>query len=131
MKNQKRDREIANELSFVTRGLADFASMSGIGIGFNEPLFPFRKLETILKDKIRPLDLAITNEPEKANFKVILFSAFDNEDGYDCMGILCIPREKKGDFPGDTSVGYCGVCGDVITLRFTEKNSKVLYLISV
>lgn len=133
MKKSKNCRYIAKEISFFTMGLADYASIPGIGIGFNRKLLgnPFRKLKRILKMRIRPYSLKIVKVPENADYMVVLFAEFDNEDGYDCLGVQCYSKSKRSKFPKAESISYCGVCGDVNTLRFTNTNSKVLFLATV
>lgn len=133
MKTKENKRKIAEQISFFTRGLSDYAGTIGIGIGFTPKSIgnPFRRLKKKLKENIRPYNLKIQNQPESADYMVILFSEFDNDDGYDCLGYKCYTRSIKGKFPDVTSIGYCGVCGDVNTIRFTPKNSKIVFLGSV
>ena len=130
MKKEAKSRNIAEEISFFTRGLSDFAGTPGIGIGFTPKSIgnPFRKLKKKLNENIRPYNLKIINKPEDANYMVILFADFDNDDGYDCFGYTCYPKSKKTFFPNVESIRYCGVEGDVNTLRFTPKNSKIIFL---
>lgn len=130
MKKTEKSRNIAEEISFFTMGLADYAGTPGIGIGFNRKLLgnPFRKLKNILKMRIRPYGLKIVKVPENADYMVVLFAEFDNDDGYDCLGYNCYSKSKRGKFPKVESIRYCGVCGDVNTLRFTKANSKVMFL---
>ena len=130
MKKAENCRNIAKEISFFKMGLADYAGTPGIGIGFNPKSFgnPFRKLKKKLKEHIRPYNLKIVKSYENADYMVILFADFDNNDGYDCLGFNCYSKSKKGRFPKVESIGYCGVCGDVNTLRFNEDNSRVLFL---
>lgn len=76
---------------------------------------------------IKPYDLKIVNTPKTADYEVILFVDFDNEDGYDCVGYKCYPKSKHNKFPEVNSISYSGVCGDVNTLQLTDKNSKILF----
>ena len=130
MKKSETRRNIAKEISFFTMGLADYAGTPGIGIGFNRKSLgnPFRKLKNILKKRICPYGLKIVKMPENADYIVVLFAEFDNHDGYDCLGLQCYSKSKRGKFPKVESISYCGLCGDVNTLRFTKANSKVMFL---
>jgi len=130
VKKEAQMREIAKQISFFTIGLADFAATPGIGIGFTPKSIgnPFRKLKKILKQKIQPYNLKVVKKPELANYMVILYSEFDNEDGYDCFGCQCYPKSKTKQFPNVEAIRYSGVEGDVNTLRFNSKNSKVIFL---
>ena len=132
MKTKENKREIAEKISFLTRGLSDYSATPGIGIGFTPKSIgnPFRRLKKMLKEAIRPYNLKIKNEPESADYMVILFSEFDNEDGYDCLGYTCYTK-SRGKFPEVGAIRYCGVCGDVNTIRFNTKNSRIVYLCSV
>ena len=80
---------------------------------------------------IRPYNLKIVKDQQIADYMVILYSEFDNKDGYDCFGYTCYLKEKKNEFPDVKAIRYCGVCGDVNTLRFNSKNSRVVFLSSV
>lgn len=63
-----------------------------------------------------------------AEYMVVLFADFENDDGYDCLGYKCYSKFKTGKFPEAESIWYCGVCGEVNKLHFTKENSKVLFL---
>ncbi len=130
MKKNKNSRDIAEKISFFTMGLSDFNGTPGIGIGFTPKLFgnPFRRLKNKLKERIRPYGLKIVKMPDNADYMVVLFADFENDDGYDCLGCKCYSKSTKGKFPEAESILYCGVCGDVNKLRFTKENSKVLFL---
>lgn len=130
MKNEKNSRKIEDEISFFASGLADFASIRGISIGATKRAIenPFKLLKKIVKKKMRPYGLQFVAIPQEAKYMVIMYAEFDNDDGYDCLGFNCYKKSVFGKFPKVDCIQYCGVCGDVNTIRFDEKNSKVLYL---
>jgi len=130
VKSKRNNRNIEDEISFFTSGLSDFASISGIGIGATKRSIgnPFKHLKKIVKKKMRPYGLEFVTIPQEAKYMVIMYAEFDNDDGYDCLGFNCYKKSMLGKFPKVDSIRYPGVCGDVNTLRFNEKNSKVLYL---
>ncbi len=130
MKSKTNNRKIEDELSFIKIGLSDFAATPGIGIGATRKSIgnPFKLLKKLVKKRIRPYELTFVSSPQEAKYMVILYAEFDNDDGYDCLGCMCYKKSMLGKFPKAERINYCGVCGDVNTIRFNEKNSKVLYI---
>lgn len=80
------------------------------------------ELKTWLVEKISASgDLAIVDE-KYAKMTCVLFAEYPDSEGYNIFGCSC--------FVGctDQSIRYCGLCGDVNTLRFTDANSIKVFV---
>lgn len=113
-------RKKAPQLELLSRGLPGFDENLAIGCGKKCSL---SELKTWLVEKISASgDLAIVDEKD-AKMTCVLFAEYPDSNGYNIFGCSCFVGRTD-----QSSIRYCGLSGDVNTLRFTDANSIKVFV---